>query len=77
VVLDSHPVLAATDSLLLGQHADAVILSLMREVSERRGCLSGVSETARTGIRLLGAVVNGCPRDVHVAGSRRAARAVA
>ena len=34
IVIDSHPVLAATDSLLLGRHVDAVILSVLREVSQ-------------------------------------------
>ena len=34
IVIDSHPVLAATDSLLIGQHVDAVILSVLRDVSQ-------------------------------------------
>ena len=34
IIVDSHPVLAATDSLLIGQHVDAVILSVLREVSQ-------------------------------------------
>src|SRR5262249_48661248 len=33
VVLDSHPVLEAADALLVRQHADAVILAVMRDVS--------------------------------------------
>lgn len=78
IILDSHPVLAATDSLLLGQHADAVILSLMREVSQSPRVYQACQKLHGLGIRMLGAVVNGLPEgDVYVAGSRRAARAVA
>ena len=36
IIIDSHPVLPATDSLLIGQQVDAVILSVLREVSQMR-----------------------------------------
>jgi capsular exopolysaccharide synthesis family protein len=63
IVIDSHPVLAATDSLLLGQHADAVLLSVLREVSRSPRVYSACQRLASLGIRLLGAVVNGAAPD--------------
>jgi capsular exopolysaccharide synthesis family protein len=63
IVIDSHPVLNATDSLLLGQHADAVLLSVLREVSRSPRVYSACQRLASLGIRLLGAVVNGAAPD--------------
>ena len=59
VIVDSHPVLPASDSLLLGQHADAVILSVMRDVSQSPRVFAACQRLATLGIRILGAVVNG------------------
>jgi capsular exopolysaccharide synthesis family protein len=59
LVIDSHPVLAATDSLLLGQHVDAVILSVLREVSQMPRVYAAAQRLHGLGIRVLGAVVNG------------------
>jgi capsular exopolysaccharide synthesis family protein len=59
IIVDSHPVLPATDSLLVGQHVDAVLISLLRDVSQMpRVHMAGERLTA-LGIRILGAVVNG------------------
>jgi capsular exopolysaccharide synthesis family protein len=58
LVFDSHPVLAATDSLLLGQQADAVILSVLREVSQMPRVWSAAQRLVALDIRVLGAVVN-------------------
>jgi len=65
VIVDSHPVLPATDSLLLGQHADAVIMSLMRDVSQTHLVQSACGQLATLGIRVFGAVVNGVPVKVY------------
>jgi capsular exopolysaccharide synthesis family protein len=59
IILDSHPVLLATDSLLLGRQADAVILSVMREVSQMPRVYAAAQQLTSLGIRVLGAVVNG------------------
>jgi capsular exopolysaccharide synthesis family protein len=59
VVIDSHPVLAATDSLLLGRQVDAVILSVLREVSQMPKVYAAAQKMQTLGIRVLGAVVNG------------------
>jgi len=61
IIVDSHPVLAATDSLLLGQHVDAVLVSLMRDVSQMHNVHSACQQLSALGIRVFGAVVSGMP----------------
>jgi capsular exopolysaccharide synthesis family protein len=65
VVIDSHPVLPATDSLLIGQHVDAVILSVLRGVSQTPRVHTAHERLATLGIRLFGAVVNGMPSEPY------------
>jgi capsular exopolysaccharide synthesis family protein len=69
IVVDSHPVLAATDSLLLGQHVDAVLLSVLRDVSRSPSVYSASQRLATLGVRVLGAVVNGAAADDVYVGS--------
>ncbi|MCS6851588.1 MAG: polysaccharide biosynthesis tyrosine autokinase [Gemmataceae bacterium] len=59
VVVDSFPILAATDSLLIGQHVDGVILSVLSDVSRTHCVHSACQRLEDLGIRLLGAVVGG------------------
>ena len=59
ILIDSHPVLAATDSLLIGRHVDAVILSVLREVSQMPRVYAAQQQLTGLGIRVLGAVVSG------------------
>jgi succinoglycan biosynthesis transport protein ExoP len=59
IVVDSHPVLDATDALLIGQHADAVIFSLVRDVSQMPRVFAAGQQLAGVGVRILGAVING------------------
>jgi capsular exopolysaccharide synthesis family protein len=61
IIVDSHPVLPATDSLLIGQHVDAVIVSLMQDVSQVHHVHAACQQLATLGIRVFGAVVNGVP----------------
>lgn len=66
VVVDSHPVLSATDSLLIGRQADAVLLSVLREVSQMPRVYAASQQLSAVGIRVLGAVVNGTsPEEVY------------
>jgi capsular exopolysaccharide synthesis family protein len=58
LVIDSHPVLAAADSLLLAQKADAVILSVLRQVSQMPRVYAASQRLTSLGVRVLGAVVN-------------------
>src|SRR5262249_44263872 len=58
VVIDSHPVLPATDSVLIGHHVDAVIVSLLRGVSQAPRVYAAQQRLTALGIRVFGAVVN-------------------
>lgn len=73
VIVDSHPVLPATDSLLIGQHVDAVLVSLMRDVSQMHHVHSACQQLATLGIRVFGTVVNGVPVPVYGNGYHYAA----
>jgi capsular exopolysaccharide synthesis family protein len=65
IVIDSHPVLSAADSLLIGRQVDAVLLSVLREVSQMPRVYAAAQQLTAVGIRVLGAVVNGTsPEDV-------------
>jgi polysaccharide biosynthesis transport protein len=61
VIVDSHPVLAATDSLVIGQYVDAVLVSLMRDVSQMHNVHTAYQQLTALGIRVFGAVVSGMP----------------
>jgi polysaccharide biosynthesis transport protein len=63
IVVDSPPVLAVADSLLIGQHADGVVFSVLRDVSRLPSIYAAYERLAMLNIRILGAVVNGaeCP----------------
>jgi capsular exopolysaccharide synthesis family protein len=68
IIVDSHPVLPATDALLLGQYADAVIVSLMRDISQMHLVHEAWRRLATLGIHVFGGVVNGVPAQTY--GSR-------
>ncbi len=72
LVIDSHPVLPATDSLLIGQRADAVILSVLREVSQMPRVYAASQRLSTLGIRVLGAVVNGADPEEALAATASA-----
>jgi capsular exopolysaccharide synthesis family protein len=63
IVVDSHPVLPAADALLLARHADAVILSVLREVSQTPRVYAASRRLESVGARVLGAVVNAADPD--------------
>jgi capsular exopolysaccharide synthesis family protein len=66
VVVDSCPVLPVADSLLIGQHVDGVIFSILRDVSQAPKVYAAYQRLAMLGVRMLGAVVNRAPRgDVY------------
>jgi capsular exopolysaccharide synthesis family protein len=68
IVIDSHPVLPANDSLLIGQHVDTVLLSVLRDVSQAPRVYTACQRLSTLGIRILGAVVNGMPHDDYYGG---------
>jgi polysaccharide biosynthesis transport protein len=65
IVVDSCPVLPVADSLLVAQQVDAVIFSLLREVSRLPKVHAAYQRLALLGIRMLGAVVNGTRDDLY------------
>lgn len=67
VIVDSCPVLPVADSLLVGQHVDAVIFSLLRQVSRLPRVYAAYQRLSLLGIRMLGAVVNGTSHDLYPA----------
>src|SRR5262249_52675958 len=52
VIVDSHPVLPATDALLIGQHVDAVLVSLLRDVSQSPRVYAACQRLATLSIRV-------------------------
>jgi capsular exopolysaccharide synthesis family protein len=69
IIIDSHPVLQAADSLLIGLHVDAVILALMRDLSRMPRVSTACQRLTDLGIPVLGAVVNGLAEDEAASGS--------
>jgi capsular exopolysaccharide synthesis family protein len=59
VIVDSAPVLQVTDTLLLAQQVDAVIFSILRNVSCMPQVHTAYGRLEGLGVQMLGAVVNG------------------
>lgn len=59
IVVDSCPVLAVADTVRIGQHVDAVVFSILRDVSRLPAVHAAQQRLAAFNIRILGAVVNG------------------
>ncbi len=59
IVLDTSPVLPVPDALLFGQHADAVLLAVLRDVSRVPALYAAQQRLHALGIHPLGAVVIG------------------
>jgi capsular exopolysaccharide synthesis family protein len=67
ILIDSSPVLPVADPLLIGQHADAVLFSILRDVSRLPSIYAAYERVSALGIRILGAVVNGACEDGYEA----------
>jgi capsular exopolysaccharide synthesis family protein len=65
VILDSAPVLPVADSLLVAQHVDGVIFSILRDESRLPRVYAAQQRLAALGVRILGAVINGTPADAY------------
>jgi len=63
IILDSCPVLPVADALLLAQHADAVIFSVLRDVSRLPALHAAQQRLSGLGVRVLGAVIIGADSD--------------
>ena len=65
VLIDSSPVLAVADALLIGQHADVAICSVLRDVSRVPKVQAAKLRLQSLGIRILGAVMTGVTGDQY------------
>jgi len=63
VVIDSGPVLKIADPLLIGQHVDAAIVSVLRDQSKVPHVYEACERLRSVGITVLGSVVNGVKDD--------------
>jgi capsular exopolysaccharide synthesis family protein len=68
VLIDSCPVLPVADALLMGQHADAVIFSVLRDISRLPKVHAAYQRVGSLGIPILGAVVSGARDELYAAG---------
>jgi polysaccharide biosynthesis transport protein len=64
LVIDSGPVLKVTDPLLVGQHVDVAIVSVLRDISKVPSVYEACERLRSVGITVMGAVVNGVNDDV-------------
>ena len=65
IVVDTPPVLPVADTLLIGQHVDAALFSILREVSRVPKVYDACERLAGLGVRILGAVVAGARLETH------------
>jgi succinoglycan biosynthesis transport protein ExoP len=63
IIVDSAPVLPVTDTLLIGQDVDAVVFSVLRNVSRLPEVFTARERLTGLGVKVLGAVVNGIQGD--------------
>ena len=59
IIVDACPVLPVADALVLGQHVDGVIFSILRDVSRVPAVYAAQQKMNNLGIRTLGAVMIG------------------
>lgn len=65
VVVDTSPVLPVADTLLVGQQVDAVIFSVLRDVSRMPALQAAYERMSLLGFRILGAAVSGVPGETY------------
>ena len=65
IIVDSAPVLAVADSLQICQHVDAVLFSVLRDVSRLPRIHAAYEQLSRLGVRMLGVVVAGTHIEDH------------
>ena len=59
IVVDTPPVLAVTDPLVVAPLADGVVLTTRLDAKSRRKCLSTLERLESVGAKMLGVVING------------------
>ena len=74
ILIDSSPILPVADALVIGQHVDAVLFSIMRDVSRLPKVHAAYERLSALGIRMLGAIVTGEQNDHYGGDYHYAAR---
>src|SRR5271157_2407797 len=69
IIVDTAPVLLVTDSLIISQHVDAVIFSILREVSQIPPVHAAYERLSSLGVRIFGAVVSGVSQSHYTYGA--------
>jgi capsular exopolysaccharide synthesis family protein len=59
IIVDSSPILPVADAMLIAQHADAALFSILRDFSRKTKVKAAVERLQRLGVPVLGAVVTG------------------
>jgi capsular exopolysaccharide synthesis family protein len=59
VIVDSSPLLPVADGLLIAQQADAVLFSILRDVSRKTKVFAAYQRLSKLAVPILGAVVTG------------------
>jgi capsular exopolysaccharide synthesis family protein len=65
VIVDCCPVLPVVDTMLIGQHVDIAVLSVLRDVSQMPRIDEANRRLTNIGIRVFGAVVTGAAGGVY------------
>ena len=68
IIVDSCPILPVADTLLVAQHVDGVIFSILQDVSQLPKVQDASDRLVQLNIPLVGAVVNGIKPDVQAYG---------
>ena len=65
VIVDSSPVLPVADALIIAQQVDAVLLSVLTDVSRKHKIFAAHQRLVTLGVKVLGAVVTGAHDGVY------------
>lgn len=65
IVVDTGPAMTAPDAMLIGQQADAAIVSVRRDVSRLPKVTEAIDRLRSVGIQIAGVVLNGAGVDVR------------
>ena len=68
IIVDSCPILPVADTLLVAQHVDGVIFSILQDVSQLPKVQDATERLVQLNIPLVGAVVNGIKPDIQAYG---------
>lgn len=65
VIVDTAPILPVADSLLVAQHVDAVLFSILQGVSQKSKVSAAIQRVQTLDVQVLGAVVTGMPGGLY------------